>query len=125
MSAAVRLPQRGKAYQPRVQPWEWDGGYECVLKERRIGRTWRGDAAVCRVPSKRLNPKGIASSSPALARQRLRWGQRKMHINSERVESSRTSGTNPEHHREVAFRDQLRALRRRYEIEFDERYVWD
>ena len=69
--------------------------------------------------------KGIASSSPALARQRLRWGQRKMHINSERVESSRTSGTNPEHHRDVAFRDQLGELRRRHEIEFDERYVWD
>ena len=53
MSAVVRLPQRGKAYQPRVQPWEWDGGYECVLKERRIGRARTGDATICGVPSER------------------------------------------------------------------------
>ena len=55
MSAAVRLPQRGKAYQPRVQPWEWDGGYECVLKERRIGRARVSDATICGVPSEREN----------------------------------------------------------------------
>jgi REP element-mobilizing transposase RayT len=29
------------------------------------------------------------------------------------------------HHREVSFQDELRALLRRYEIAFDERYVWD
>ena len=29
------------------------------------------------------------------------------------------------HHRKVTFQDELRALLRRYEIEFDERYVWD
>lgn len=30
-----------------------------------------------------------------------------------------------EHHRKVAFQDEFRELLRRYEIEFDERYVWD
>jgi len=30
-----------------------------------------------------------------------------------------------EHHRKVTFQDELRELLRRYEIEFDERYVWD
>jgi putative transposase len=30
-----------------------------------------------------------------------------------------------EHHRKVSFQDELRQLLRRYEIEFDERYVWD
>ena len=30
-----------------------------------------------------------------------------------------------EHHRKVSFRDELRQLLTRYEIEFDERYVWD
>ena len=30
-----------------------------------------------------------------------------------------------EHHRKVNFQDELRALLRRHEIEFDERYVWD
>ena len=55
MNAMVRLPQRGKAYQPRVQPWEWDGGYGCVLKERCIGRARVGDATICGVPSERMN----------------------------------------------------------------------
>ncbi len=30
-----------------------------------------------------------------------------------------------EHHRKTTFRDEFRQLLRRYEIEFDERYVWD
>ena len=30
-----------------------------------------------------------------------------------------------EHHRRVSFQDELRAFLRRYEITFDERYVWD
>lgn len=31
----------------------------------------------------------------------------------------------PEHHRRVSFQDELREWLRRYEIEWDERYVWD
>jgi putative transposase len=30
-----------------------------------------------------------------------------------------------EHHRKLSFQDEFRELLRRYEIEFDERYVWD
>lgn len=30
-----------------------------------------------------------------------------------------------EHHRKSSFQDEYRSLLRRYEIEFDERYVWD
>ena len=30
-----------------------------------------------------------------------------------------------EHHRKVSFQDEFRQLLHRYEIEFDERYVWD
>ena len=30
-----------------------------------------------------------------------------------------------EHHQKVTFQDEFRELLRRYEIEFDERYVWD
>ena len=33
--------------------------------------------------------------------------------------------TQEEHHRKVSFEDEFRQLLRRYEIEFDERYVWD
>jgi len=31
----------------------------------------------------------------------------------------------PEHHKHQTFQDELRTLLRRYEIEFDERYLWD
>ena len=31
----------------------------------------------------------------------------------------------PEHHRKISFQDEFRKLLRRYEIAFDERYVWD
>ena len=30
-----------------------------------------------------------------------------------------------EHHKKVTFQDELRALLRRHDVEFDERYVWD
>jgi REP element-mobilizing transposase RayT len=30
-----------------------------------------------------------------------------------------------EHHRKISFQDEYRELLRRYEIDFDERYVWD
>ena len=30
-----------------------------------------------------------------------------------------------EHHRKISFQDEFRKLLRRYEIEFDERYLWD
>jgi REP element-mobilizing transposase RayT len=30
-----------------------------------------------------------------------------------------------EHHRKVSFQDELRALLRRYELQWDERYVWE
>ena len=30
-----------------------------------------------------------------------------------------------EHHRRMPFQEEFRAFLRRYEIEFDERYVWD
>jgi putative transposase len=30
-----------------------------------------------------------------------------------------------EHHKKVTFQDELRAFLKRYEIDFDERYVWD
>jgi putative transposase len=29
------------------------------------------------------------------------------------------------HHRKMTFQDELRALLRKHEIDFDERYVWD
>lgn len=34
-------------------------------------------------------------------------------------------GTQDEHHRKTSFQDEYRQLLKRYEVEFDERYVWD
>jgi REP element-mobilizing transposase RayT len=34
-------------------------------------------------------------------------------------------GGQEEHHRKISFQDEFRQLLRRYQIEFDERYVWD
>lgn len=31
----------------------------------------------------------------------------------------------PEHHRKVSFQDELRSLLKRYQMQYDERYVWD
>ena len=31
----------------------------------------------------------------------------------------------PEHHQKVGFQDELRALLRKHEIDYDERYLWD
>ena len=33
--------------------------------------------------------------------------------------------TQKEHHKERSFQDEFRALLRRYQVEYDERYVWD
>ena len=49
-----RIPAKGNALE-RVQPWEWDFGYGCVLKERRIDRAGVGDAMICGVLSERGN----------------------------------------------------------------------
>ena len=39
--------------------------------------------------------------------------------------SQRFSCRQEEHHRNVSFQDEFRQLLQRYEIEFDERYMWD
>jgi REP element-mobilizing transposase RayT len=41
------------------------------------------------------------------------------------IASVRSYIAQEEHHRKVSFQDEFRQLLRRYEIEFDERYVWD
>jgi putative transposase len=47
-------------------------------------------------------------------------------IGFSQIESVRVySAGQEEHHRKVSFQDEFRQLLKRYEIEFDERYVWD
>ncbi len=58
MNTGFPTSQRDSASQPRATPWEWGGGYGCVLKERRIGSLLAGVVTVCGVPSERGNPRG-------------------------------------------------------------------
>lgn len=47
-------------------------------------------------------------------------------IGSSQIATVRNYIANQEdHHRSISFQDELRTLFQRYEIEFDERYVWD
>ena len=50
---AFEEPQRGSAYQPRVQPWEERFPGFGVLKERRISRNNQAARGLCGVPSER------------------------------------------------------------------------
>lgn len=66
MSAVIRVPQRGKAYQPRATLWVGIAPDPRVLKERRIsadgGRV--PEQPLCGVPSERM---GFAISVPRVA----------------------------------------------------------
>jgi|GEM_PF-3552116 len=57
MIAAFRMPQRGNAYQPRVQRWVSGFAYPRVLKERCISSDGRRmpDQCLCGVPSERMD----------------------------------------------------------------------
>ena len=47
-------------------------------------------------------------------------------IGYSQIESARSYiAGQEEHHRQVSFQDEFRQLLQRYEIQFDERYVWD
>lgn len=47
-------------------------------------------------------------------------------IGFSQIETVRQYIANQEnHHRKISFQDEFRALLKRYEIDFDERYVWD
>ena len=47
-------------------------------------------------------------------------------IGFSQIDAARTYiATQEEHHRKISFQDEFRQLLQRYEIEFDERYVWD
>jgi putative transposase len=47
-------------------------------------------------------------------------------IGFSQIESVRSYiGSQEEHHRKFSFQDEFRRLLKRYEIQFDERYVWD
>jgi hypothetical protein len=56
----AHAPQRGGAYQPKVQPWEQRPTRPRVLKERRISvkAARMSDPSLCGVPSERIPVSG-------------------------------------------------------------------
>ena len=68
----------------------------------------------------------LKTKSPDLADFAWQSGYGIFSIGFSQIESVRSYiAQQEEHHRKASFQDEFRALLRRYEIEFDERYVWD
>ncbi len=76
--------------------------------------------------AKRSSSLWLKTKSPALADFAWQNGYGIFSIGFSQIESVREYiAGQEEHHRQVSFQDEFRQLLRRYEIEFDERYVWD
>jgi putative transposase len=68
----------------------------------------------------------VKSRSPEMRDFAWQNGYGVFSIGSSQVQVARTYiGSQEMHHRKVSFQDEFRELLRRYEMEFDERYVWD
>ena len=68
----------------------------------------------------------LKTKSPTLAEFAWQNGYGVFSIGQSQVDAARAYiAGQAEHHRKISFQDELRELLRRYEIEFDERYVWD
>ena len=68
----------------------------------------------------------LKTKSPKLADFEWQAGYGAFSIGQSQVDDVRAYITGQEeHHRKISFQDEFRALLKRYEIEFDERYVWD
>ena len=64
--------------------------------------------------------------TPGLSGFNWQAGYAAFSVSQSNLEAVRTYIRNqPEHHRKESFQDELREWLRRYEIEWDERYVWD
>ena len=76
--------------------------------------------------TKRGSSVWLKTKSPALADFAWQNGYGVFSIGQSQVDAARAYiAGQAEHHRKVSFQDELRELLRRYEMEFDERYVWD
>jgi putative transposase len=68
----------------------------------------------------------LKAKSPELAEFAWQGGYGVFSIGQSQVEDVRAYiAGQEEHHRKISFQDELRRLLERYEIAFDERYVWD
>ena len=84
------------------------------------------DAAAMVKEVKRSSSVWLKTKSPDLADFAWQNGYGIFSIGFSQIESVRDYiAGQEEHHRKISFQDEFRQLLRRYEIEFDERYVWD
>jgi REP element-mobilizing transposase RayT len=84
------------------------------------------DAATMVKEVKRGSSLWLKTKSPDFADFAWQSGYGILSIGFSQIEAVREYIAGQEgHHRKVAFQDELRQLLGRYEIEFDERYVWD
>ncbi len=68
----------------------------------------------------------LKTQSPKLADFEWQAGYGAFSIGQSQVGHLRTYiARQEEHHRKVSFQDEVRKLLRRYQVDFDERYVWD
>lgn len=75
---------------------------------------------------KRSSSKWIKTKGPALGRFSWQNGYGAFSVSQSQVDSVRKYiATQEEHHKKRAFQDEYRAFLKKYEIEYDERYVWD
>ena len=75
---------------------------------------------------KRSSSVWLKANSPALADFAWQGGYGVFSIGQSQVDDVRTYiAGQEEHHRKISFQDEFRRLLQRYEIAFDERYVWD
>jgi putative transposase len=84
------------------------------------------DAATMVKEVKRGSSAWLKSKSPDLVEFAWQGGYGIFSLGFSQIQSVRDYiARQEEHHRKVSFQDEFRQLLRRYEIEFDERYVWD
>ncbi len=75
---------------------------------------------------KRNSSQWLKTTSPALADFYCQHGYGAFSISPKHVEALREYiARQDEHHRTVSFQDELRRLLNKYDLEWDERYVWD
>jgi REP element-mobilizing transposase RayT len=89
-----------------------------------LGRTIALAEAINRIKS--ASSRWIGRMHPEIGQFHWQAGYGAFSVSQSNVEAVRAYVQDqPEHHKKLSFQDELRQWLRRYEIEWDERYVWD
>lgn len=75
---------------------------------------------------KRSSSKWVKSKGPMLGKFAWQAGYGVFSVSQSQVETVRSYiGRQEDHHRKKSFQDEFRLFLKKYQIEYDERYVWD